>query len=169
MHGVSLINMSPDEFISWHLFSQNQLASAWLTFILVVRSKLYQIDNKNSIASHPITTTHLHPLNTKTGKDKFLTPPYILSLHCHIMHPPPLIVFTPPYILSLLCHIMDPHDCFHTPLHIIIAVSYNTDIHTHTHTHTHTHKTYTKHKNRKRQIFNTPLHFIIALSYNAPP
>ena len=142
MHGVSLINMSPDEFISWHLFSQNQLASAWLTFILVARSKLYQIDNKNSIASHPITTTHLHPLNTKTGKDKFFTPPYILSLHCHIMHPldrfhtplhiiiavsynAPLDRFHNPYILSLLCHIMDPHDCFHTPLHIIIAVSYN--------------------------------------------
>ena len=76
---------------------------SWLTFILVTRSKLYQIDNKNSIVSHPIiiTTIYLHPLNTKTGKDKFLTLPlhFIIALSHNA---PALIVFTPPYILSLL-------------------------------------------------------------------
>ena len=61
-------------------------------------------------------------------------PPYILSLQCHIMPPPP-------YILSLQCHIMDFLDCYWTPLHIIIAVSYN----------------------------GPPLHIIIAVSYNGPP
>ena len=108
-YGVSLINMSPDaSFLT-------KSAGFWLTFILVIRSKLYQIDNKNSIVSHPITTTYLHPLNTKTEKDKFLTLPlhFIIALSHNA---PALIVFTPPYILSLLCHIKDPHDCFHTPL-----------------------------------------------------
>ena len=102
-------------------------AGFWLTFILVTRSKLYQIDNKNSIVSHPITTTYLHPLNTKTGKDKFLTLPlhFIIALSHNA---PALIVLTPPYILSLLYTHIHTHTHTHTHTHK----------HTHTHTHTHT-------------------------------
>ena len=51
------------------------------------------------------------------------TPPYIFSLQCHIMHPPDCFHICLTYYHC--CVIMDLPDRFHTPLHIIIAVSCN--------------------------------------------
>ena len=93
------------------------------------------------------------------------TPLYILSLHCHIIHP--LIIFTHPlhiiiavsynalpwpfshslYILSLLCHIVQRPDRFHTLPYILSLLC---------------------HIMHCPDRFHTPLHIIIAVPYTAP-